>query len=97
MTTPEHEQPRNDIVPMTRRRFIAGAGASVLACTILKPELVRGAAANSKINIGLIGCGGRGTLHAGRHDRDEGDRGERDRGAGEREGEPGSVDGAESA
>ncbi|MCX6893109.1 MAG: Gfo/Idh/MocA family oxidoreductase [Verrucomicrobia bacterium] len=60
MTTPEHEQPRNDIVPMTRRRFIAGAGASVLACTILKPELVRGAAANSKINIGLIGCGGRG-------------------------------------
>jgi myo-inositol 2-dehydrogenase / D-chiro-inositol 1-dehydrogenase len=32
----------------------------VLAATILKPSLVAGADANSKINIGLIGCGGRG-------------------------------------
>jgi predicted dehydrogenase len=46
--------------PMTRRNFIAGTGASVLAFTVLKPGLARGAEANSKINIGLIGCGGRG-------------------------------------
>jgi predicted dehydrogenase len=45
---------------MTRRRFIAGTGASVLAFTVLKPERVRGAEANSKIDIGLIGCGNRG-------------------------------------
>lgn len=46
--------------PMTRRRFLAGTSASVLAFSVLKPELVRGAAANSAIDIGLIGCGGRG-------------------------------------
>ncbi len=45
---------------MTRRRFLAGTGASVLAFTVLKPGLVGGAEANSKIDIGLIGCGGRG-------------------------------------
>ena len=45
---------------MTRRSFIAGTGASVLAFTVLKPGLVGGAEANSKINLGLIGCGGRG-------------------------------------
>jgi len=46
---------------INRRRFIAGAGAAALSFTIVKPELVRGAAANSKVNLGLIGCGGRGT------------------------------------
>ena len=46
---------------INRRRFMAGAGAAALSFTIVKPELVRGTAANSKINLGLIGCGGRGT------------------------------------
>jgi myo-inositol 2-dehydrogenase/D-chiro-inositol 1-dehydrogenase len=45
---------------ITRRKFLAGAGAAALGFTILKPELVRGADANSKINLGVIGCGGRG-------------------------------------
>ena len=60
MTTPENEHGKTDTAPITRRRFIAGTGASVLAFTILKPGLVGGAEANSKIDIGLIGCGGRG-------------------------------------
>ena len=60
MTTPENEHGKTDTTPITRRRFIAGTGASVLAFTILKPGLVGGAEANSKIDIGLIGCGGRG-------------------------------------
>jgi myo-inositol 2-dehydrogenase/D-chiro-inositol 1-dehydrogenase len=46
---------------INRRRFMAGAGAAALSFTIVKPELVRGAAAGSKVNLGLIGCGGRGT------------------------------------
>jgi len=46
---------------INRRRFMAGAGAAALSFTIVKPELVRGVAANSKVNLGLIGCGGRGT------------------------------------
>jgi predicted dehydrogenase len=45
---------------LTRRRFLAGTGASVAAFTILKPSLVAGAEANAKLEIGLIGCGGRG-------------------------------------
>ncbi len=46
--------------PMTRRRFLAGTSASVLAFSVATPQLVRGAQENSKINLGLIGCGGRG-------------------------------------
>ncbi|MCH7521337.1 MAG: Gfo/Idh/MocA family oxidoreductase [Candidatus Marinimicrobia bacterium] len=46
---------------MSRRKFIAGAGATALSFAIIKPELVRGFAANSKIDLGVIGCGDRGT------------------------------------
>jgi myo-inositol 2-dehydrogenase / D-chiro-inositol 1-dehydrogenase len=45
---------------ITRRKFLAGAGATALGLTIIKPELVGGAEANSKVNIGVVGCGGRG-------------------------------------
>jgi predicted dehydrogenase len=45
---------------VSRRQFLADAGATALAATIVSPALVRGAAANSKIDIGIIGCGGRG-------------------------------------
>src|ERR1019366_1271704 len=60
MTASDNEHTKTATAPITRRRFIAGTGASVLAFTVLKPELVRGADANSKIDIGLIGCGNRG-------------------------------------
>jgi len=43
---------------ITRRSFVAGAAA--MSFTIVKPNLVRGAEANSKVNLGMIGCGGRG-------------------------------------
>jgi predicted dehydrogenase len=43
---------------LSRRGFLAGASA--LGLTILKPELVGATQANSKITLGLIGCGGRG-------------------------------------
>jgi myo-inositol 2-dehydrogenase/D-chiro-inositol 1-dehydrogenase len=46
---------------ITRRRFIAGTGATALSFTVIKPALVRGSGANSKVNLGIIGCGGRGT------------------------------------
>ncbi|MBI1983765.1 MAG: Gfo/Idh/MocA family oxidoreductase, partial [Acidobacteria bacterium] len=42
-----------------RRRFLAGTGAAA-SFTILKPRLVRSTAANSKIALGMIGCGQRG-------------------------------------
>jgi myo-inositol 2-dehydrogenase/D-chiro-inositol 1-dehydrogenase len=46
---------------ISRRGFIAGAGAAALSFTVVKPGLVRGYGANSKVDLGLIGCGGRGT------------------------------------
>jgi predicted dehydrogenase len=45
---------------LNRRRFLAGTSASVLTFSIIQPQLVRAAAENAKIEIGLIGCGGRG-------------------------------------
>jgi myo-inositol 2-dehydrogenase / D-chiro-inositol 1-dehydrogenase len=44
-----------------RREFITGAGAAAVSFSIMKPGLVRGSQANSKIALGLLGCGGRGT------------------------------------
>jgi predicted dehydrogenase len=41
-----------------RRTLLAGAAAAGI--TIVKPSLVRGTQANSTIELGLIGCGGRG-------------------------------------
>ncbi|MCU0914518.1 MAG: Gfo/Idh/MocA family oxidoreductase [Planctomycetes bacterium] len=46
---------------LSRRGFMAGAGAAAVSVAVLEPERVRGSAANAKINLGLIGCGGRGT------------------------------------
>jgi len=46
---------------ITRRDFMASASAAALSFAVVKPELVRGYGANSKINLGMIGCGGRGT------------------------------------
>jgi myo-inositol 2-dehydrogenase/D-chiro-inositol 1-dehydrogenase len=40
----------------SRRSFLAGAGASILA-----PHIVRGMQNNSALSVGLIGCGRRGT------------------------------------
>ena len=45
---------------ITRRHFLASAGTSALALSMLQPGAVLGADANSKVNIGLVGCGGRG-------------------------------------
>jgi predicted dehydrogenase len=50
---------------LNRREFFAGAGSAVMAFSIMKPELVRGSQVNSKITVGSIGCGGRGTWIAG--------------------------------
>jgi len=47
--------------PLTRRKFIKGTGAAALSLSVLKPEIVFGYRASSKIKIGMVGCGGRGT------------------------------------
>ncbi|NUQ63634.1 MAG: Gfo/Idh/MocA family oxidoreductase [Pirellulales bacterium] len=54
-----HEKSHGPAV--SRRGFIAGAGAAAAAFSIVQPSLVRGYSANAKVDIGIIGCGGRGT------------------------------------
>jgi len=46
-----------------RRQFL-GTAAMTAGMMFLKPELVRGTAANSAVRVGLLGCGGRGTEDA---------------------------------
>jgi predicted dehydrogenase len=42
-----------------RREFLGAAAAA--SFMILKPQLVRGTAANSQVRFGILGCGGRGS------------------------------------
>src|SRR5258707_14102355 len=46
-----------------RRKFI-GTAAMTAGMMFLRPERVRGTAANSEVRVGLLGCGGRGTEDA---------------------------------
>ncbi len=46
---------------VSRRNFLAGAGAAAVTISLVRPQLVRGSTANEKVDIGFIGCGGRGT------------------------------------
>jgi myo-inositol 2-dehydrogenase/D-chiro-inositol 1-dehydrogenase len=50
---------------LSRRQFMAQTGAAALSLTILRPELVNGTQANSRIKLGVIGLGGRGAWIAG--------------------------------
>jgi len=45
---------------ITRRSFMKGAGAATLSFTIMKPSLVSGTQVNSRLEVGVIGLGGRG-------------------------------------
>lgn len=62
----EFEQPiATGNSPLNRRHFLAGTSAAAVSFAISKAQHLGAAEANSKINIGLIGCGGRGTWIAG--------------------------------
>ncbi|HCO94106.1 MAG TPA: hypothetical protein DIU00_09170 [Phycisphaerales bacterium] len=49
----------------SRRRFIAESAAVTAGITIVSPSAVRGFGANSRVEVGCIGLGGRGRLIAG--------------------------------
>ena len=46
----------------SRRRFLARSAAATAGLAIVKPSAVRGFGANSRIEVGCIGLGGRGSL-----------------------------------
>jgi myo-inositol 2-dehydrogenase/D-chiro-inositol 1-dehydrogenase len=50
---------------VSRRRFMAGAGVAAVSLSVVSPKLARGYSANSKVDLGMIGCGGRGTWITG--------------------------------
>ena len=49
---------------LTRRSFIAKSSLAAAGFTIMKPSLVRGSKQSSKLEVGIIGLGGRGSLIA---------------------------------
>ncbi len=49
---------------VSRRKFLAAAGGTAAAFTIVRPELVRGTAANDAVALVWVGAGGRGTADA---------------------------------
>src|SRR5438309_11976993 len=53
----------NSSSSFNRRKFLKTA-ARTAGVMFIKPGLVRGTAANSTVQVGLLGCGGRGTEDA---------------------------------
>jgi len=49
---------------LTRRGFMSGAGAAGVCFTIMRPALVKATRANSRVEAGCIGLGGRGQMIA---------------------------------
>ena len=49
---------------VSRRNFLRGGAAAAGTFAIMSPQVVRGYQANSKISVGLIGTGGRGSYDA---------------------------------
>ena len=47
---------------VSRRTFLAGAAATAATVHLMKPSTVRSAEANSRVEVGCIGLGGRGGL-----------------------------------
>src|SRR5262250_3487027 len=56
-------EPPNLSAKVDRRKFI-GVAAATAGAMFIRPNLVRGTAANSAVRVGLLGCGGRGTEDA---------------------------------
>lgn len=50
--------------PVSRRNFLSGSAAGAAAFTIMSPQTAKSYQANSKISVGLIGTGNRGSYDA---------------------------------
>jgi myo-inositol 2-dehydrogenase/D-chiro-inositol 1-dehydrogenase len=60
MSMPPNDSDASLATGLTRRRFLADTTVAALTFSVLQPELVRGSNGNSKVDLGIIGCGGRG-------------------------------------
>ncbi len=57
----ERTKPKLGQRSVNRREFLSRAGGGALSFSIMSTGLARGSVANSKISLGMIGCGSRGT------------------------------------
>lgn len=55
----------NKETQINRRTFLASSAATAASFTIINPSMVKGYDANSRIKVGFVGLGGRGSLIAG--------------------------------
>jgi len=66
MSEKRKDQDTSDSRPrISRRSFVAGAGAAAATFMVLEQRRARSVEANSKIDLGMIGCGSRGSWIAG--------------------------------
>jgi myo-inositol 2-dehydrogenase / D-chiro-inositol 1-dehydrogenase len=54
-------RPKESHIGLNRRQFFAGVGGAGMSLSFMKAGLARGAQVSSKISLGSIGCGSRGT------------------------------------
>ena len=55
------QENKKTVAGISRREFVAGGAAAAASMLFIRPGLVGGAEAESKIKLGVIGCGNRGT------------------------------------
>jgi predicted dehydrogenase len=58
-------RPLSSSTPLNRRHFLRASSFAASAAAIGAPAFLRGQNLNSKLNIGIIGCGGRGGFAVG--------------------------------
>jgi myo-inositol 2-dehydrogenase / D-chiro-inositol 1-dehydrogenase len=61
MSVPPADSDSSRVSGLSRRRFLTDAGTAALAFSVVRPELVRASRANATVDLGIIGCGGRGS------------------------------------
>ena len=58
-----------DKPPVSRRTFLSGSAAGAATFAIMAPQTAKSYQANSKISVGLIGSGGRGSYDSRSEER----------------------------
>lgn len=61
MKEKDHSFRKHKFIGLNRRQFLGGVAGAALSFSVIPRRLVHGSQANSKIELGMIGCGGRGT------------------------------------
>jgi myo-inositol 2-dehydrogenase / D-chiro-inositol 1-dehydrogenase len=61
MSQPPMDPDSSRAAGLSRRRFLAEAGTAALAFSVVTPERLRASSVGKKVDLGIIGCGGRGS------------------------------------